>query len=123
MPPENFGANETNYTPDSLFAGEFPIVTDGGVIASGQGQCVRGQVLGKITASGKYAKYDPDGEDGSEEPVAILAVDADATSQDVKTTLYLSGWFKGNKLIDFTDAIRGALRLLGIYVTGDPPIT
>lgn len=42
-----------------------------------------GAVLGKITASGKYILSDPTAEDGSEDPVAVLIEDADASDGDV----------------------------------------
>jgi hypothetical protein len=52
------------------------------VLVSGQ-NLAAGAVLGLITASGKYAEYDDDAVDGTEDAVAILydAVDASAADQ------------------------------------------
>jgi len=55
------------------------------VIASGAGLVLAGTVLGKITASGKYAPYDDDGgesDNGTRTAAAVLLADVDATSAD-----------------------------------------
>ena len=41
-----------------------------------------GEVLGVVTASGKYASFNQDGVDGTETAVAILLDDVDATGAD-----------------------------------------
>ena len=41
-----------------------------------------GHVLGKITASGKYADFDNDAVDGTETAVAVLYADCDASTAD-----------------------------------------
>ena len=51
-------------------------------VVSGQGALSPGQVMAKITASGKYVKYDNVGSDGSEVAAAILLQAVDATSAD-----------------------------------------
>ena len=53
-------------------------------IASGQ-SVVNGQVLGIVTASGKYAAHDQDAEDGTEAAAGIAIADYDATSADVSS--------------------------------------
>lgn len=53
------------------------------VIASGAGVLVAGLVLGKVTASGKYAAYDNTAADGTETAAGILLIGVDATSADV----------------------------------------
>jgi hypothetical protein len=45
---------------------------------------VPGQVLGKITASGKYTGHDPAAEDGSESAAAICYAHVDASAADAK---------------------------------------
>ncbi len=50
------------------------------VIVAGSAGLVPGLVLGKITASGKYAPYDDDNADGTETAVAILLEAVDATA-------------------------------------------
>lgn len=53
------------------------------VIASGSGVVLAGTVLGKLTASGKYAPYNDDGaDDGTRTAAAILYADVDATLVD-----------------------------------------
>ncbi len=48
-----------------LFAGESDIVTTQGVLLEGVAY-VAGQVLGRVTASGKFAKHDPAASTGVE---------------------------------------------------------
>jgi head decoration protein D len=50
-----------------------------------------GTVLGKITASGKYAAHDPAAVDGTETAVAVLWGKADATAADVDAVVLLRG--------------------------------
>jgi len=57
------------------------------IIASGAGVLLAGAVLGKITASGKYAPLAPGATDGSEVASAILYEGCDATSEDVRRTV------------------------------------
>lgn len=57
------------------------------VIASGSGKLKAGTVLGKITASGKYAPFNPAGENGTQTAAAILYEGCDATSADVRRTI------------------------------------
>lgn len=56
--------------------------TDNGILASGQGVLYSGAVLGKITASGKYAICDAAASDGTQTAKAILFGRTDATSAD-----------------------------------------
>lgn len=83
-----------SYTPDRLIAGE-DLVTDQGTIISGQ-TLLRGTVLGKIAASGKYTKCVSTATDGSQFPVAILAADTDASGGDKIGPIYLEGEFNDN---------------------------
>ncbi|EFL53094.1 conserved hypothetical protein [Solidesulfovibrio fructosivorans JJ]] len=109
------------HVPDKLIAGDAKIVTAAGTIASGAGALVRGTVLGKITASGKYQKAVGTAEDGSQTPDAILAEDTDATSADALSVVYLSGQFAESALtLDASltlDGIRDGLRDKNIYLT------
>lgn len=52
-------------------------------IASGNGEFIIGEVLGVVTASGKYAKYDNAAVDGTEIAVAVSRAKGDATAADV----------------------------------------
>lgn len=74
--------NETNH------AGEFLLSEARGdrsreevTILSGE-NLLTGQVLGKVTASGKYVAYDDVAVDGSETAVAVLYRDTDASAAD-----------------------------------------
>jgi hypothetical protein len=91
-----FGA-EGAFTPDSLHAGDFPIRTAKVTIVTGQ-NLVRGSVLGKITASGKFNLSASAAGDGSNTPVAILAEDVDATAADKEAVAYITGDFNGRAL-------------------------
>lgn len=57
------------------------------LIAAGAGKLNAGAVLGKITASGKYAPLNPGAGDGSETAVAVLYEGCDATDGDVRRTM------------------------------------
>ncbi|ORE90538.1 hypothetical protein ATO13_22571 [Stappia sp. 22II-S9-Z10] len=57
------------------------------LIASGSGVLMPGAVLGRVTASGKYAPLDPDAETGEEDAVAILYEGCDATDADVRRAI------------------------------------
>jgi len=108
------------YTPDSLIAGSTQTVTDSVTIAAGA-YLVRGAVLGKVTADGKYILSDDGASDGSEAPVAILAQDAAAASADVdNVAIYIKGEFDGNALTfggaHTADSTKEALRDVGIYI-------
>jgi Bacteriophage lambda head decoration protein D len=52
------------------------------VVASGAGKLRPGTVLGKLTASGKFAPSPETGVNGSETAVAVLVGGVDATSAD-----------------------------------------
>jgi hypothetical protein len=60
-----------------------------------------GAVLGKITASGKYAAHDPAAVDGTETAVAVLWGKADATAADADAVVLLRGpaIVNGNDLV------------------------
>lgn len=77
--------NEGMYTGEFLISdGEGEISRDSVTIASGQGVLEAGTVLGKITASGKFAAYNNAGDNGTEVAVAVLYSKVDATSADVR---------------------------------------
>lgn len=60
-----------------------------------------GTVLGKITASGKFAANDPAAVDGTETAIAVLWGQADATAADVDAVVLLRGpaIVNGNDLV------------------------
>ena len=61
------------------------------VIAATYGKLVAGTVLGKITASGKYAAHDPAAVDGTETAVAVLWGNADASAGDAPAVAVVRG--------------------------------
>jgi hypothetical protein len=113
-----FNSSAGTFTPDELIAGDAKIEAREGTILSGQ-NVLRGTVLGKITASGKYVKSLSASVDGSQVPNAILLEDVDATSADKVGAVALSGTFNENSLILGTAhtvaSIRDALRDVNIY--------
>lgn len=80
-----------------LYAGESDIVTTQGVLLEGV-PYVGGQVLGRITASGKFAKHDPAATNGSEKAIAILAYDVAAPTLNKKEAIYVGGVFNMDAL-------------------------
>jgi hypothetical protein len=115
-------ATKETYTPDSLIAGTYPIVT-GKVTVFKSVKLARGSVLGEITATGKYLLTDKASVDGSEVASVILAADVDATAADVVgAPVYLSGQFDTDSVV-FGGASVSAdhikeLRDVNIYLTG-----
>jgi len=60
-------------------------------ITVASGTLVPGTVLGKITASGKYAAHDPNATDGTETAVAVLWGKADASGGDAPAVAVVRG--------------------------------
>lgn len=82
-----------------------------------------GTVLGKITASGKYAAHDPAAVDGTETAIAVLWGKADATASDVDAVVLLRGpaivnandlVFTGTPTVPEITAAHTALAAVGI---------
>lgn len=84
------------YTPGDMIVGDFPILTEIVTIASGL-DLKRGAVLGAVTANDKH-ELAANQANGAQDPVAILATDANAASADVQATVYLTGLFDASKL-------------------------
>jgi hypothetical protein len=109
-------------TTEATRAGEFllseangarsrePITLTGGAFPAGQ-------VLGKITASGKYTAYDATATDGSETAAAILYEAVDASTADATGVgVVRDAEVKGALLTDNDAAGTAALAALGIIV-------
>ena len=60
-------------------------------ITVASGTLAPGTVLGKITASGKYAAHDPNATDGTETAVAVLWGKADASGGDTPAVAVVRG--------------------------------
>lgn len=107
------------YNYDNLFAGSAEHVADSVTILSGQ-NLVRGAVLGKVTASGKYIESLSAAGDGSETPDAILLEDCDASAGDKVAPIALTGEFNQDALTIGTGhtaaSIKDGLRNKGIFL-------
>lgn len=108
-----------SYTHDNLIGGDaVNMVTESIIVDTGN--LVRGAVLGRITATGKYVLSASAAADGSQTPVAILAEDANATTADVVTIGYMTGEFNGTALTlgagHTLASVAAALRDVGIFI-------
>lgn len=84
----------------------------GGVLlASGNGVLAKGTVLGKITASGKFAPYAAANSDGTQTAVCILDNDHDTTNNDVGASAWIAGIFTTSALTGIDSAAKTALKL------------
>lgn len=111
-----------------LFAGESDIVTTQGVLLEGVAY-VAGQVLGRVTASGKFAKHDPAASTGVENAIAILAYDVPTPTVGKKEAIYVGGVFNIDELTfnaaTNTDALKAAVfdgtNIVAQKLLGNPP--
>jgi len=107
--------NAGTHVHDNLIGGDVvPAVTESIVVDTGN--LVRGAVLGRITANGKYVLSASAAVDGSQTTLAILAEDANATAADGVTVDYLTGEFNtaaltlgaGHTIASITPTLRDA---------------
>lgn len=116
---QNYGLTETGtYTPDNLIAGSHPIVEIPVTVKATTVGLSRGQILGVVTATGKYTKLDTTKSDGSQTPKAILGADVSASETDTKSFAYVHGEFAKESLTGITDAVALQLQAIGIYAKG-----
>lgn len=108
------------YTPDNLIVNTIPTISYTITILSGE-NLSRGCVVGSQTSGGKYIACDHTAVDGSEDPVAVLMEDCDATGGDVDCGVYVFGHFNSDALTfggSSTIAdLKHAMRLNGLYVS------
>ncbi|WP_449246562.1 head decoration protein [Desulfarculus baarsii] len=118
MPAEFTSAGA--HVPEILLAGGGDYRDRRITVASGQGVLPRGAVLGRITASGKYALSLAAAEDGSQTPDAVLVEDVDATDADAAALIYYTGDFLESGLTmgegHDVESIREGLRSKGIFI-------
>jgi hypothetical protein len=112
--------SSATYTPDNIIAGDADALTGEKItIIAGQ-NLIRGTVLGKITASGKYTKSLSAAADGSQTPDYILAEDCDATSGDKLGMAYSRGDFIQEALTlgagHTIASIKEGLRVKGVFL-------
>lgn len=108
-------------TPDNLIAGASDLIAIGITVVAAEGILPRGAVLGKITATGKYALVNSGGaDDGRRTAAVILAEDIDATLADVACAAYDAGEFNENALTfggaDTAATHKATLQAKGIYL-------
>lgn len=106
------------FTPDRLIAqNAHLLIAEPITLLSGQNR-VRGSLLGKVTASGKYVLSLSGASDGSQTPVAILAEDTDAAGGDKATVAYFRGDFDSSAITfgasHTAASVKTALRALNI---------
>ena len=108
METVNLGNIYTQHQDENitLFSGSFPPTKIPVVIAAGSGVIVKHTVLGKISASGKYAPYDNGASDGTETARVILGHDVDATTEDIKSWAWRTGQFNQAALVGLDDAAK-----------------
>ncbi len=110
--------DEGTLKPDNLLAGDFPRVAR--LVNVTAGNYTRGTVLGKITESGKYKLSVSSVSDGSQIPVAILAENVNAESEDKQAVVYFTGEFNSDALTfdsSFTeDTVTEKLREKSIFI-------
>lgn len=87
----------SSLAPDRLIARGDNIKSRKVTIITGQ-NLVRGAVIGKITASGKYNLSLSAAADGSQTPDLILAEDCNATAADTEAMAYERGDFNETEL-------------------------
>ena len=101
-----------------MLAGDFPRVAR--LVNVTAGNYTRGTVLGKITESGKYKLSVSSVSDGSQIPVAILAENVNAESEDKRAVVYFTGEFNSDALTfdsSFTeDIVTEKLREKSIFI-------
>jgi len=125
MTTNAFFETEGTYTPDCLINSNTGLLQGATVTIAAGAALLRGSVLGKISASGKYALSATNIEgapvtDGSQTPVAVLGEDVDATAGDVKAVAYTRGDFLAAGLVFGTGqtvaTTEDALRMNGIFI-------
>lgn len=98
---------------------------DTAVVAAGAGKLKSGQVLGRLTASGKYVPNAATGTDGAQTAVAVLVFPVDASTADQRAVIVVrEATVSHNGLVwgpTITDAAKraaalGQLRAAGILV-------
>ncbi len=117
-----------SYNPDRVIGGDKKLITRDVTLTdiSSTGALVRGTVLGKVTADGKYGISLAASVDGSQMPRAILVKDADPSGGDVIASIYDEGEFNEDRLTYGTghtaDSVREDLRAVGIHLKEPVPI-
>ena len=87
-------SNADNFaSKQDIFASDYPTKQIDIVLGKATGTLLRGCMLGKKTADGKYYAYKDNAADGTEVLDGILAEDIDVSAADEKTFMYIGGEF------------------------------
>lgn len=82
-----------------------PVHEDATLVFPGAETWPAGAVLGKVTASGKYARFNPGASDGSEIPKAVLTQEVTSTGAgDVAARPAIAGRLRAGDLVNNADA-------------------
>ena len=82
-----------------------PVHEDAVAVFGGAATWPAGSVLGKVTASGKYARFAPGAADGSEVPIAVLSQEVEAAGAgDVAIRPLIAGRVRAGDLVNNVDA-------------------
>lgn len=113
---QNYGLTQTGSNqPDSLIAGSHPVVEIPVTVKATGVTLSRGQILGVVTATGKYAKLNTAASDGSQLPKAVLGAEIAASATDTKSFAYVHGVFAADEMTGLTTAVAAQLQAIGIY--------
>ena len=89
-----------------------PVHEDAVAVFGGAATWPAGSVLGKVTASGKYARFAPGAADGSEVPIAVLSQDVEAAGAgDVAIRPLIAGRVRAGDLVNNVDAALTAVQI------------
>lgn len=89
-----------------------PVHEDATATFGGAATWPAGSVLGKLTATGKYARFSPGAADGSEVPLAVLSQDVTADAAgDVAIRPVIAGRVRAGDLVNNVDAALTAVQL------------
>lgn len=84
---------ESNSSKQDILASDYPTKQLDIVLGKATGVLLRGCMLGKKTADGKYYAYKDTATDGTEVLDGILAEDIDVSAADEKTYMFIGGEF------------------------------
>ncbi|MFE8872775.1 head decoration protein [Acetobacter persici] len=112
-------ASTATFVPDQLIAGNLKLVTATVTFSSGN-TFVRGQVVGRVTATGDYMPCVQTATDGSQVPCGIVVDTVDASAAAQTGSIYQMGEFNSNYMTfdaSWTlDALTQALRQWSIFI-------
>ena len=119
--PIMLGSGYDVFAPDALVVGAKYQIAEVVTLAGGQGVVVKGSVVGKITASGKYAVCTAAASDRSKAPLAIAMNTVDTSDGDTPVIIAYAGIFKANALtlgagMVLTDVVPALVRWRSLYI-------